>query len=199
MDSIDHYQEGKWEYFEKRVPSRHKWRAFGDLADRALYLDIETTGLGVESDITVVGTYDGRTYRSFVLGQNLRDLQAHLEGYPLVVTFNGATFDMPMIRAKFPCLSRNHVHVDLRYPLKSIGYSGGLKKIERSLGIARTDETKDLDGYDAVRLWRAYERGSQQALELLVEYNREDVVNLGPLMRLVFEKMSRLLRDQLGE
>ena len=65
------------------------------------------------------------------------------------------------------------------------GTPGGLKSIERQLHIPRVPETDGLTGYDAVRLWRAYRkggRGAEDALRLLLAYNREDVVNMKLLL-----------------
>ena len=39
-----------------------------------------------------------------------------------------------------------------------------------------------MDGYTAVLLWQRYQRGDKGALDLLLSYNREDVVNLEVLM-----------------
>jgi uncharacterized protein YprB with RNaseH-like and TPR domain len=66
--------------------------------------------------------------------------------------------------------------------MRQIGYRGGLKAIERAMGIERSGETKGLTGRDAVRLWAQYMRGSDSALDTLLAYNREDVVNLEKLM-----------------
>lgn len=63
--------------------------------------------------------------------------------------------------------------------------------MEERLGIPR--RLKGLDGYDAMGLWAAYERdGDQQALATLLEYNREDVLNLVLLER-VLEARWRML------
>jgi len=62
------------------------------------------------------------------------------------------------------------------YPCKRIGLSGGLKPIEKEIGIER--DRPDLSGRDAVRLWREYERGDDDARDTLVSYNREDTKNL---------------------
>ncbi|NTW38213.1 MAG: ribonuclease H-like domain-containing protein [Syntrophobacteraceae bacterium] len=189
-DSLQRYADEDWMAFDRTLPSQHKWRGFGDFKDRALYVDIETTGLMGDDIITVIGTFDGKECRSFVKGQNLEDAVAVLESYPLVVTFNGAQFDMPIIRAHFPGHHFNHIHVDLRYPLKNLGFKGGLKKIEHDMGIARSERTTGLDGWAAVRLWHDYLDGSQDALETLLEYNREDIRNLEPLMNFAFEQLS---------
>ncbi len=95
-----------------------------------------------------------------------------------------------MIRSRFRYNLFNHVHIDLRFPLARLGFKGGLKKIEEQFGIERSPRTKGLDGWDAVRLWREYEEGSNEALEVLLEYNREDIKNLEPLMKFVVGEMS---------
>lgn len=186
--SIRAYGEGSWTFFDQRLPSDHKWRAFGDFRDRTLYVDIETTGLGWDDDpITVIGTYNGRETKTFILGQNLREAVGEMDRYPILVTYNGACFDIPIIQRQFAKACRNHIHIDLRYPLHRLGYSGGLKGIERAMGIMRSEATRGLDGWDAVRLWQAYLGGSLEALDLLVAYNSEDVRHLKPLMEFVYQ------------
>jgi uncharacterized protein YprB with RNaseH-like and TPR domain len=137
----------------------------------------------------MIGIYAQGEFRAFVRGQNLREAQDMLEQYPLWVTFNGACFDVPAIRGRFPYMEMNAVHIDLRFALRTLGFSGGLKRIEKCLGISRSAETDGLDGWDAVRLWRQYMRGEREALELLVQYNEEDVRNLEPLMHIAFDKL----------
>jgi uncharacterized protein YprB with RNaseH-like and TPR domain len=54
---------------------------------------------------------------------------------------------------------------------------GGMKSVEQQLGIKRN--LKDVDGYMAVLLYFDYiNNGNKAALETLLEYNKEDVVNL---------------------
>ena len=182
---------GRWDWFDRAIPSAERWRAYGDLAGQALYLDIETDGGTSGGAITVIGAFDGRDYRAFVAGENLDQAQALIEAHPLVITFNGSLFDLPIIRDRFRYNFFNHVHVDLRFTLRRLGLRGGLKAIEQALGLARSDATQGLDGWDAVRLWREYLRGSAEALEVLLAYNREDVVNLHPLMQRAFGELAK--------
>jgi len=64
---------------------------------------------------------------------------------------------------------------------------GGFKAVEQQLGIPR--RLQGISGWDAVLLWWRYQDyGDQNALELLLQYNREDVVNL----KLLREKLPRL-------
>jgi hypothetical protein len=138
--------------------------------------------------MTVVGIYDGTRARTYVRGIDLDDIVDELAKYELLVTFNGARFDLPFIKHEYPEIEFNQLHIDLMYPLRRIGYKGGLKNIERELGITRSDATTGISGFDAVRLWHQYERGDPDALELLLEYNREDIVNLETIIEMVHTK-----------
>ncbi len=86
----------------------------------------------------------------------------------------------------------DHMHVDLRYALRKIGLSGGLKHIEKKVGISRGDDLEGVDGYEAVKLWHRYERGDEAALDKLIRYNIEDVVNLKTLMEKAYGGLKEL-------
>ena len=98
---------------------------------------------------------------------------------------------MPFIKAKFPDVDLNHFHFDLRFGMKEIGYSGGLKIIEKEIGINRDDDLTEINGYEAVRLWRRYQKGDKDALGLLIKYNIADIENLKILMDFSFEKLKQ--------
>jgi hypothetical protein len=62
----------------------------------------------------------------------------------------------------------------------------GLKGCEKKAGIDR-GEMEGIDGYFAVHLWNDYRRNhNQKALETLLAYNIQDVVNLERLMVLSY-------------
>jgi len=184
-ESIRRYEISDWAFFEQSLPSSQKWRAYHDLKGRALFLDIETTGLTEADSITLIGTYNGLESKMFVAGFNLESAAAEINRYPLLVTFNGTCFDLPVIKRHFADIAENHIHIDLRYALRGLGHCGGLKAIEREFGIERSPETRFLGGWDAVRLWNQYLGGSREALELLKKYNEEDVRNLKSLLEIV--------------
>ena len=198
-ESITRFTHGDWTFFDQRLPSHEKWRAFGELGSRALYLDIETTGMGSNNQITVIGTYDGIESHAFIAGKNLNDAMRKIDEHPLIVTFNGAQFDMPVIRNTFRNHLFNHLHIDLRYALRAIGFTGGLKKIEQQMGIQRAAATQGLDGWDAIRLWRDYKYGSKEALDLLLAYNLEDTKNLEALMKHSYQQLSEQTRRIMKE
>ncbi len=181
------------QYFAGRLKRREHWRLFDFFKDSAVCLDIETNGLQPNSGgyVTVVGLYDGYDYKKLVRGENLtaENLNRELERYKCLVTFYGAAFDIPFLLRSFQGLRFNIPHFDLCFSAKRLKMQGGLKKLEHDLGIERDESVRGLDGYDAVKLWEFARRGSAEALDLLVPYNREDTVNLMQIASIMYEKL----------
>jgi len=181
-------------FFQNRLSSADIWRVFNMFKDKAVYLDIETSGLcqGVD-EITIIGLYDGKAVKTFVQGINLAEFESEITSYQLIITFNGAQFDLPFIRRQFPNISLPPAHIDLRFFLKKLGYRGGLKAIEKSFGLHRDSTIDGMDGYEAVLLWKAYQWGDESALDRLILYNTADIVHLKPLMERGYEEMKTQL------
>jgi uncharacterized protein len=190
-ESVARLDAEDYNYFARRLPNREHWRAFGELGERAAYVDIETTGMGIGSGITVIGVYDGITTKSYIKGFNLEEFVEDIERFPLLVTFCGATFDLPHLRHAFPGTKLDQLHIDLCPALRRIGYKGGLKSIEQQLGMVRADGIKGLDGWDAVRLWDEWEFGNKESLDTLVDYNRADVENLKWLAEFTYGELKK--------
>jgi len=146
------------------------------------YLDIETS---FEFRITVIGVYrQDKGFRQLMGHKvNRTNLQSLLEGSARIVTFNGSRFDLPVIRRKLRLdLRQTFESYDLMYSCWQRKLYGGLKKVEKVLGIPR--RLPDVDGQEAMRLWYWYQRyGDRHALRRLLEYNREDVMNLVSLRK----------------
>lgn len=174
------------------LPPGEHWRLFRRFRATAGYLDIETSGRTVEQggEITLIGIHHGGRFIPYVNGYNLEAVESALDRLGLVVTFNGACFDLPYMRAYFRHLRLPPGHIDLRQPLKRLGYTGGLKKIEPLFGLDRGDDIDGLDGWQAVLLWRKYRRGDRSALGRLIKYNRADTVNLEKIMETVYHRLS---------
>jgi hypothetical protein len=192
------YRESDSVYFGLKLPRREQWRCIDDFRGSAIYLDIETTGVSPRSPITVVGAYDGSRMHTLVRGQNLTrtNLGGILMGAKMVVTFNGSSFDIPMIESQFPGIIPEIPHVDLRHALRRLGLVGGLKRIERELGIERDKRVEYMTGEDAVYLWRLWERdGKRNAIELLAEYNAEDCRNLKALAEYSYRGLKKRTFD----
>jgi uncharacterized protein YprB with RNaseH-like and TPR domain len=182
----------KHSFFSSRLKKGDHWRLYPDFKERVCFLDIETTGLGYDNDITMVGVYDGVEVRSYVKGDNLSEdaLTEEFSKYSLLVSFYGSVFDVPFIKAKFPGVSLDLPHMDLCFASRRVGLRGGLKSIEREIGLVRGKDISGVDGFEAVRLWRRWERrGDKEAFERLMEYNRADVVNLQTLADIVYKRL----------
>ncbi|MBM3118458.1 MAG: exonuclease [Chloroflexi bacterium] len=156
------------------------------------YLDIETTGLSPFFDyITVIGILrcDGRDNELIQLvGDEVTrgNLITALRGVNTIYTYNGTRFDLRFIAASLGIdLAVEYHHHDLMYDCWRCNLFGGFKAVERQLGILR--RLQGIGGFEAVQLWWSYLKGgNQRALAVLLEYNREDVVNL------------KVLRERLG-
>lgn len=154
------------------------------LSGAEAYLDIETTGLSPRYHyITVAGVYtvqdkDAKLVQLVgdeVTGDNL---MAALGGVNTIYTYNGSRFDLPFIGISLGIeLIKYFKHCDLMYNCWQNNLYGGLKAVERQLRIER--RLKDISGRDAVWLWWRYQsHHDYQALQTLLEYNREDLFNL---------------------
>jgi uncharacterized protein YprB with RNaseH-like and TPR domain len=180
-ESHRNYKKRNAGYFAEKLPSNQQWRLYRDFRDDCAFVDIETTGLFWEHEITTAVLYDARSIRYYVNGDNLEQLPRDLKDYRLLVTYNGKRFDIPLIE-RFFHIRLPQAHIDLRYPLWTIGLKGGLKGCERHLGIGRPG-LEGVDGFVAVLLWNEYrKRKDVKALETLLAYNVQDTVALHALM-----------------
>jgi len=178
-----------WMFFYSSLPSSEQWRMLSLPAGRTAYLDIETTGLTQGYDrITCIGLYDGQRARAYVRGRDLEQFAHDIQGYDLLVTYNGKSFDLPFIRRELR-VALDVPHVDLRHVCASVGLHGGLKGAERLAGIKRSSDLDGVDGFVAVMLWAEYEKsGDPRALETLIAYNLEDTINLLPLSQAAWNR-----------
>jgi hypothetical protein len=172
------------------LPDGEQWRLWPLLGAEALFLDIETDG---DERVTAVGMLDQR-------GPRLRLAERDLERFPddtaharLLVTFNGASFDVPKLRKSFRGWEPPPAHIDLCHLWRRLGVHGGLKALEETMGLGRPAHLHGLSGADAVTLWRLAEDGDPAALRRFCEYNLYDVINLPALMALGYNRM--LLRQ----
>ena len=157
------------------------------------YLDIETTGLSCEcAGITVIGIYlvngvHDRLVQLVGMDVTRDNLLDSMAGVNKIYTYNGSRFDLPFIHGALGTdLATLFDHHDLMFDCWRRNFYGGFKAVEQQLGIPR--RLQGISGWDAVRLWWRYlDSGDLDALDMLLEYNREDVMNL------------RILRERLSE
>lgn len=175
------------DYFLKRLPVGHRVRVWPEFTDGLAFLDIETTGLGLRDKLTVIGLWQAGQMRHFIRGRDLSEFLEVWRKIEVLVTFNGARFDLPVLMRAFG-LTCFPPHIDLMYESKNYGYSGGMKSIERSIGIRREAEEAG-DGGDAVLLWKLYEeQGDEASLVRLIHYNTRDVRTLVALAGVLLKR-----------
>lgn len=195
--SVTSLSQGDHQFFRRGLGTKEAWRALPDFKKSCVYLDIETDGGQSGDSITTIGMYDGETYTCLVKGQDLENFRDLISNYSMIVTFFGTGFDIPMLQKRFRDVQFDQIHLDLCPTLRRLGYRGGLKKIEKQLGISRGDDTDGLNGLDAIRLWRRYlHLRDDKALETLIAYNREDVVNMVHLADIAYEGLEKLVSER---
>jgi len=156
------------------------------LKDKALCMDIECCYWN--GPISLVGIYkptEGQIIsESFVKGQNLTrtNLKHAFKDCKLLITYNGLKFDVPKLQKDFPgTLPKKIPTFDIYIFSKLLGINTNLKVLETSLGIER-HESVEGKRHVSTRLWKRWsEKNDKKALDLLIEYNRQDVINMYPL------------------
>ena len=197
--SIYNLNSKNYDYFLKKFPNQILYRLYPMFMDKTVFLDIETTGMKpAKSYVTVIGCYDGKDMQVFVHGKNERDFLDYIKNYSIVVTFNGSCFDIPFLERYFNTKIKC-AQIDLRFVLKDLGYTGGLKKIEKDVGIDRGDDMLGVNGYTAVLLlWNYYlDTKDETAIDSLIHYNLLDTIDLEYLLCLAYNKYAEKYKTSL--
>jgi hypothetical protein len=182
--SQEAFDRGDFDWFARALPQTEHWRLLPHLLPEAGFVDIEAA----EDRITVIGILDARGIRSYV-GDEVRGFVERAASWKCLVTFNGAVFDLPILRRVFPAWRPPLAHVDLKQVFQRLKEKGGLKALEPRVGFERPPHLRRLNGADAVALWHAQKQGDRRALQRLVEYNLYDVFILRPLAELGYNRL----------
>jgi uncharacterized protein len=176
-----------------------------------VYLDTETTGLaggtGTCAFLIGIGAADGSGFRvrQFFLRDfteekaALAALAEALAPYELLVTYNGKTFDIPLLETRYTLARMKSpfsrmVHLDLLHPARRLWKlrleSCQLKNLERELlGIARNG---DVPGSEIPQIYFDYLRTrSAKALQPVFFHNALDIVTLAGLTVEVGQAIAR--------
>lgn len=174
----------------------------GFSVEKSLFLDTETTGLsgGAGTLAFLVGAawVEGEELvtEQYILGDHsdepemLLRLGELLKRFDTAVTFNGKTFDMPLLESRYTiCRLRDHWRaldqLDLLPPARRVWklrlQSCRLSNLEaRVLGVRREN---DLPGSEAPeRFFRYLQTGDFSLLEEVIDHNLQDVVTLAVLL-----------------
>ncbi len=187
---------------------------------RALYLDTETTGLaggtGTVAFLVGLGGFEGDG--SFVVeqllvrnlgeeGPMLARVAERIAEASMLVTFNGKSFDLPLLRTRF-VLARQSIgteppHLDLVHMARRIHRARGgafrLVRLERDvLGFERENDVPS--GDVAAHYLHFLRSGDARALLGVIEHNAWDVATMAVLVGLYGEplEMSQLGADDLA-
>lgn len=182
-----------YKHFRNLRPSVH-WLLYNRIKEerRVCYLDIETTGLQFFKDeVTMVGVSDGTHYQTMVKDINLneKNLKKILADCDMLVTHYGFKFDIPFLKYLFPDLDLGMLHFDVSFSARKLEMGEDLKEIEKTLGIERDKHIAEISGCKAVKLWEKYLEGDRDSLDLLIDCNRQDVINLPLIATKIYERL----------
>ncbi len=176
-----------------------------------LFFDTETTGLSGGAGTVAFQLGMGYfTSAGFVVEQLLmRDypyeaemlstLAARMKRFKVLCTFNGRTFDVPLIKSRFIMNRMSDemippVHADVLYPARRL-WKLRLKQCTLSnlenklLGVERDD---DLPGAEVPQTYFNYlKNGDFAPLEKVLEHNRQDIVSLAQLFYFLCEQVDK--------
>jgi hypothetical protein len=181
----------------------------GSRQDPLWFLDLETTGLagGAGTQAFLVGCArldaDGFSVRQFLLPgyEHERALLAEVTAWAAVqgaiVTFNGKSFDVPLIETRYlfhrqPFPLEGRAHVDMLHPARRLWRARGdwegsaeascsLATLEKMLaGVHRVG---DVPGFEIPSRYFQFVRdGDARRLESVLEHNRLDLISLALVM-----------------
>lgn len=177
---------------------------------RVIGIDTETTGLagGTGTTAFMIGVAEVGTghvrLRQWLLtafaGERamLAELEAALSGVGLMVSYNGRSFDWPLLRSRRRLQRGADLpeppHLDLLHPTRRLFRSRWsdcrlATAEQRLLGLFRVD---DLPGSEAPRAWRDYLAGGPfDDLQRVLDHNALDVLSLlllGPVLARVLHE-----------
>jgi len=184
------------------MPGREMWRFLSLVNDRSIALDVESARFGRENKPVVLSlcSSDGKCM-TLVRGDSLswHRFDDLLRGADFIITYNGSSFDLPLLRQNGYRVD-GPIHIDLRRYSRRANLMGGLKDIERCINISRPRYLEFSTSAQVSYLWRLWEsRGCKNALDLLIAYNQQDARSLIPISRCIYERLQAEKLKNLNE
>jgi uncharacterized protein len=179
---------------------------------KALFLDTETTGLsggtGTVAFLLGLGFFESD---AFVVEQILVEdlgeespmlthLCERLRGRDVIVTFNGKSFDFPLLKTRLE-LAKMEVptgfgHVDLLHVARRVHTAWGVARKSMKLGALERDvlgfeRIDDVPGSEVAARYMHYLRGGDESLlRGVIDHNVWDIVSMAALLGLYGEPLS---------
>lgn len=184
-----------------------------------LFLDTETTGLsgGVGTVAFEIGigyfAPTGFVVEQFLMhdypqeGAMLDALNTLMQRFPVLCTFNGRTFDVPLLRSRFfmnriPHPNLPQTHADVLFPARRLWKlrlkSCTLANLERQL--LHVEREDDLPGALVPQTYFQYLKDGQfSPLKGVLEHNKQDIVSLAQLLAFLCKQMAQPQSIAYGE
>src|SRR5690349_2496167 len=188
------------------------WPAAQGIDRRILFLDLETTGLfggaGTQAFLVGCAAIDGASIRvrQFLLPgfeherAVLSELQSWAKSHGALCTYNGRTFDVPLVETRFmfhrvPCPLDGVPHLDMLHAARRLwrqrpltmgtpdpdDSSCSLAVLEKH--IAGLHRVGDVPGYEIPsRFFKFVRNGDARPLEAVMEHNRLDLISLAAVL-----------------
>ncbi len=170
--------------------------------EKVVFLDTETTGLaggaGTYAFLIGVGFF---APGEFVLKQffmrdyheefpMLQDLWQLLQDYQTIVTFNGKSFDWPLIKDRLIMTGQNpmenrHIHLDLLYPARRLW---GRKLVNCSLNsleanVLQVQRVNDIPGFEVPQRYFNYLQTKKgELVKDILQHNFLDILSMVTLL-----------------
>lgn len=184
--------------------------------DQALFLDTETTGLGGTGAVAfLVGLAWFEASGQLVLEQLLlrepadecallQHLSQRFDRASMLVTYNGKTFDMPLLSTRFVMnrlpAPRVPPHLDLLHVARRLHKArlGQCRLVSLESGVLGFERGPDVPGEEIPPLYTHYLRtGQASVLWPVVEHNAWDVMSMAALTGLYGEPVEALHAEDL--
>ena len=188
------------------------WPSSQGINGSLLFLDLETTGLfggaGTQAFLVGCAAIDGTSIRvrQFLMPgfeherALLGELQRWSASHGALCTFNGRTFDVPLVETRFlfhrlPCPLDGVPHLDMLHPARRMwrqrplatgtpdpdDSSCSLSVLEKQ--IAGVHRVGDVPGYEIPsRFFKFVRSGDARPLEAVLEHNRLDLISLAAVL-----------------
>ncbi len=171
---------------------------------RLVFIDTETTGLaggsGTLAFMIGIGRLDGPVLAvtQYVLTRfageaaMLDRLTADIGGEATLVSYNGKSFDLPLLASRYRMSGRTAAldkapHIDLLHAMRRRhgAQLPDCRLATAESAVLRFERRDDLPGAEAPRAWQQLLRGDASGMAGVLRHNRDDIVSMAALLPLL--------------